>query len=105
MAGSGDNGASGNEHLEVLRAIWQEMKTLNGRTTRMHEDLKAEIAELRGEVAGLRTETHDGFKRLDKRIDHILVGGDGEEHREFRERIARLEAHAGLPPPPGGEPT
>jgi len=98
MAGSGDNGASGGEQIEVLRAIWDQMKTLNRRTTRMHKDLKAEIA-------GLRTEMHDGFERLDGRIDHILVGRHGREHREFRERIARLETHTGLAPPPGGEAT
>jgi predicted RNase H-like nuclease (RuvC/YqgF family) len=51
------------EQLEVLRAIWGEMKGLNGRVTTTNErldelrgELKAEMGELRGEVGGLKAE-------------------------------------------------
>jgi predicted nuclease with TOPRIM domain len=55
------------EHLEVLRAIWSEMKGLNGRVNTINErlddlrrELKTEMGELRAdfktEVGELKTE-------------------------------------------------
>jgi hypothetical protein len=39
-----------------------------------------------------------GFNRIDERFDQLLLGEHGREHRDFRERIARIEQHVGLPP-------
>jgi len=39
-----------------------------------------------------------GFAQIDRRFDQLLLGEHGREHREFRERLARLEQRAGLPP-------
>ena len=72
-------GKSGNgQTVRILREIWNETKALNGR-----------IDGLRGDI-----------QRLDGRIENLLLGSHAAEHRDFRERIVRLEIHAGLPPQP-----
>ncbi|MSP63466.1 MAG: hypothetical protein EXR72_24600 [Myxococcales bacterium] len=104
---SGDN-----EQTEILRGMWSELKvinsslnakidTTNARLDGLRTDLKAEIRELgeetRAGLADLRTEMHDGFACLDARIDRIgEIAGDPV--RDRRDRVARLEQHAGLAP-------
>ena len=72
---SGRKGPQNDEQLRILREIWNEMKSLNGR-----------IDGFRGDV-----------QRLDGRIENRLLGTYAEEHRDFRERIVRLEIQAGVP--------
>ncbi len=93
--------------VELLQGIWGEMKSLNGRIDRVREDLGARIDGLTGRVDVL-TERLDtlsdrverGFEQVDRRFDQLLLGEHGREHHEFRERLARLEAQAGLPAAP-----
>jgi hypothetical protein len=69
------------EQVELLRGIWNEMKALNGRTTRTNEaleQLRAEVreglAELRGgltEVRGGLTEVREEVHALGERIDVV----------------------------------
>ena len=66
--------------VAALQGIWNEMKTLNSRVNTTNERLEA------------------GFAQVDRRFDQLLLGEHGREHREFRERLARLEQRAGLPP-------
>ena len=68
------------EQTELLRGIWNEMKTLNSR------------------IDKLRVEMHDGFKTVEKRVDNLLLGDHGREHAEFRARMTRVEEHLGLKP-------
>ena len=101
---------------EILMGMWAEMKGLNGRVDKTN----AALAEL-------REETHDGFTRLDARIDKLTeethagfadVRGElaelrgevagtnrridrlgdiaGDHVRELAVRVARLEVHVGL---------
>jgi hypothetical protein len=70
------------EHLEVLRAMWGEMKTLNSRVNRVGE----EISETR-EFLGARIDATN--ERLDV-LTHEVRSGFGEA-RIDRKRIDRLE--------------
>jgi putative component of toxin-antitoxin plasmid stabilization module len=113
--------------VEILRAIWNEMKTLNGKTDRVREelssrldrvtaelsgridnvaqglaDLRGEVVELRQEITELREETAKGLATLDVRLDNFLIGQHGREHGALRDRVTRIETHLGLPPIPGG---
>ena len=93
-------GTGNGETVRILREIWNEMKALNGRVDRTNsglEDLRGEVRELRGEVHELRGDV----QRLDGRIENLLLGTHAEEHRDFRERIVRLEVQVGLAPRPG----
>jgi hypothetical protein len=81
--------------LEMLQGIWNEMKTLNSRVNATNERLDRTNERL--DKLTLRVDA--GFARVDLRFDHLLLGEHGREHREMRERIARLEQHTGLPPP------
>jgi DNA anti-recombination protein RmuC len=115
MSTNGESDRTG-EMVEILRNIWNEMKALNSRTDRVRTELKGEISslrtelkaeisslrtELKAEVAVLREETRKGFATLDHRLDNLLLGDHGNEHREFRKRFERIEEHLGLPPPDG----
>ncbi len=122
------------EQTEILRAIWNEMKALNGRVDKTNEglsglrtelrgemaglrtelrgemaelrtELRGEMAELRGEMAELRDEMHAGFEMLGGRIDNLLLGPHGRDHSDLRERVARIEGHLGLPPLPSPPPS
>ena len=79
--------------LAMLQGIWNEMKTLNGRVNTTNERLDG----LTARVDHLTARVEWGFARVDARFDQLLIGEHGHEHRDFRERIARLEQHAGLP--------
>lgn len=126
------------EQVEILRAIWNEVKALNGRVnttnsrleetnTRLDEmrvDLRGEIVglrtELRTEMGELRRELRADIDAVDRRsVDRDMRLGSAlnelsrdvreltsivhdwrDEHRldreDLRERVARLERHAGL---------
>lgn len=59
----------------------------------MRAEMRAEFAEVRGELAKLHGETHEGFADLSLRIDgvtHILTLLAGASH-DHDERIAKLE--------------
>lgn len=70
-----------------LQGIWNEMKTLNNRVNATNERLEAGFTRMEA-----------GFAQIDRRFDPLLLGEHGREHREFRERLARLEQRASLPP-------
>ena len=96
------------EQVEILRAIWNEMKALNGRVTTTNsrlDELKSEVgdlrAELRSDVGGLRAEV--GGLRAELRSE---VGGLRAEmtglrgdldvvHRRSVERDMRLATSIG----------
>ncbi|MEK6607360.1 MAG: hypothetical protein AABZ30_06850 [Myxococcota bacterium] len=92
------------EVLKVLRGMWGEMKTLNGRVNGTNERLEAlrgDVEALRGDVEGLRGdvgELRGDVQTLGRRIDNVLLGAHGDEHTELRGRVTRLERHAGLSP-------
>ena len=70
----------------MLQGIWNEMKTLNGRVNTTNDRLDRLAARVEA-----------GFARVDERFDQLLLGEHGREHCDFRERIARIEQHIGLP--------
>ena len=80
--------------LAMLQGIWNEMKTLNGRVNTTNDHLD----RLTTRVDHLAARVEWGFARVDERFDQLLLGEHGREHRDFRERIARIEQHVGLPP-------
>jgi len=77
-----DNGESSDEQVEILRAIWNEMKALNARVdktnacldqtnARLDETnarLDAVRTELKVEIAGLRSELRDEMGSLRNRV-------------------------------------
>jgi len=112
--------------LQMLQGIWNEVKAVNTRIDRVRDDLRDEIgarldqtnariddingrldqtiarldqANTRLDQTNVRLDA--GFALMDRRFDQLLLGEHGKEHREFRERIGRIEAHVGLPPKPG----
>ena len=99
----------GDEQLQVLRAIWKEMKALNGRVEQTNARLDAVRAELREEIDGLRRRVVESEVRLATATTQLsadvqalsgLIREWREEHRadraELRTRIARLEERADL---------
>src|SRR5689334_649664 len=114
MASKKGNGSK-DEHLEVLRAIWNEMKGLNARIDKTNERLDAVRVELKSENEALRRELHDDDDALRRRMVESevrlstvvtklssdvqelsgLIREWREEHRsdraELRARVARLE--------------
>ena len=78
----------------LLQGIWNEMKTLNGRVNTTNERL----GQANTRLDQLWARVDAGFARVDQRFDHLLLGEHGREHKEFRDRLARLERQAGLPP-------
>lgn len=112
------------EQLEVLRAIWNEMKALNGRIDGVRTDLdgvradldgvKAEVALLRADVKAeddaLRRRLTESEVRVSTAVVELssetrslasLIREWREEHRqergELRGRVDRIEKHLGLP--------
>lgn len=74
------------EHLEVMRAMWGEMKTLNARINSSSEELRAELRETR-EFLGARIDATN--ERLDRLTEEVRDGFS--EARIDRRRIDRLE--------------
>jgi hypothetical protein len=71
--------------LEVQNAMHAEMSGMRG-----------EMSGMRGEMSAMRNEMHEGFHMLGRRIDNLLLGAHASDHHELRERVERLERHAGL---------
>jgi hypothetical protein len=113
----------GDQQVEILRAIWTEMKALNGRVDQTNARLDqanarldqtnvrldAVRSELRDEIDGLRRRMVESEVRLATATTQLaadvqtltgLIREWREEHRadraELRVRVARLEEHAGL---------
>ena len=106
----------GNEQVEILRAIWTEMKGLNARVDQTNARLDQTYARL----DAVRTEFREEIDTLRRRVVESavplatattqlaaevqslsgLIREWREEHRadraELRTRIARLEERAGL---------
>lgn len=74
------------EYLEVMRAMWGEMKTLNARINTSSEELRAELRETR-EFLGARIDATN--ERLDVLTEEVRDGF--AESRVDRKRIDRLE--------------
>jgi hypothetical protein len=81
------------EHLEVLRAIWGEMKSLNSRVNTTNDRLDQGFARLdgridaMGEMLGARIDATN--ERLDDLTDEVREGFAAA--RLDRRRIHRLE--------------
>jgi chromosome segregation ATPase len=80
-------------HLEVLRAMWGEMKTLNARVNTTNERLETGFAKLDGrmdaigEMLGARIEASN--ERLDRLTEEVR---EGFAHTRLdRRRLDRLE--------------
>jgi uncharacterized protein involved in exopolysaccharide biosynthesis len=104
------------EQLQVLRAIWTEMKALNGRVdqTNVRLDqtnarLDAMRTELRDEIDGLRRRVVESEVRLATATTQLatdvqalsgLIREWREEHRadraDIRARITRIEQRVGI---------
>jgi len=113
--------------VELLQGIWGEMKSLNSSLNSRIDGVRDELIISREALSQRIDETNArlesgfarldqridetnvrlgktnarldrGFTRMDQRFDQFLVGEHGKEHREFRERITRIEAHTGLEP-------
>jgi uncharacterized protein involved in exopolysaccharide biosynthesis len=80
------SGSNRDEHLEVMRAMWAEMKTLNARINSSSEGLRAELRETR-EFLGSRLDATN--ERLDRLTDEVREGF--VEARLDRTRLDRLE--------------
>ena len=110
--------SDGDEQLEVLRAIWNEMKALNGRIDGVRADLTTLRSELKAEIATLRAEMKAEDDALRRRMTEsevrvsTAVSGETralaslirewrEEHRaeraDLRSRVDRSEKHLELP--------
>ncbi len=87
------------EQVEILRAIWNEMKALNGRVTTtnsrlddLRSELKSEVGGLKSEMGGLKTE----MSSLNSEVTGIKVEMVGMRadidlvHRRSVERDIRL---------------
>ena len=124
---NGKGGSRPDEHAELLRGIWNEIKTLGqtlgGRIDRTNERLEAVRTEFRDEIGTLRTDLKgeiDQLRRVMVESDvrlatavtelahdvRTLTGAVGDwrrEHREDREetlrRVSRLEDRAGIERP------
>jgi DNA anti-recombination protein RmuC len=70
----------------------------NTRLDGVREELGARIAETNARLDRMAARVDAGFALVNQRFDQLLVGEHGREHRDFRERIARLETTTGLPP-------
>ena len=102
--------------LEILRQIRDEARATNERLDQTNERLdqtnerldqtNEHLASFEARVdRRLRDQeeaTRDGFalvakhlRRLDQRIDHVLVGPHRDEHRELRQRVEHIEARLG----------
>jgi predicted nucleic acid-binding Zn-ribbon protein len=105
---SGKNGHD-NEQIEILRAIWAEMKALNGRVDKTNERLDAVRTEIKGEMDELRRRVVESEVRLATATTQLstdvqelsgLIRDWREEHRsdraEIRARVVRIEDHLGL---------
>lgn len=84
------------EHLEVLRAMWGEMKTLNARVNTTNERLEHGFERLdgrigaMGEVLGARIDaTNERLDATNERLDRLTEGVT--QARAERRRIDRLE--------------
>lgn len=77
------------EHLEVLRGIWGEMKTLNSRinTTNERIDAMGERIDAMGEMLGARIDATN--ERLDELNTEVRDGF--AQARLDRRRLVRLE--------------
>lgn len=109
--------SDGEQQLEVLRAIWAEMKGLNGRIDGVRADLgdvKAELVTLRADVKieddALRRRLTESEVRVSTAVTELsgetralalLIREWRDEHRtergELRGRVDRIEKHLGLP--------
>ena len=122
MATRGKRGGNGGdrEQVEILRAIWNEMKGLNGRVDKTNDRLDAVRTELKQEISGLRIELTSESGALRQRLVESEVRlatattalpGDvrdlsglirdwRQEHREeraeLRTRVDRIERHLSL---------
>ena len=85
--------ANRDEHLEVLRAMWAEMKSLNAGVNTTNERLEAMDARLSGridalgEMLGARIDATN--ERLDDLTDEVREGF--AQGRVNRRRLHRLE--------------
>jgi hypothetical protein len=110
------------EQVELLRAIWSEMKALNARADQTNVRLDAVRVELKEEIDALRTEVKQEIGGLRNRVVESevrlatattalsgnvqelsgLIREWREEHRadraEVRLRLARLEQQVGFTP-------
>ena len=113
----------GNEQVEILRAIWTEMKGLNARVDQTNARLdqtNARLDQTYARLDAVRTEFREEIDTLRRRVVESavplatattqlaaevqslsgLIREWREEHRadraELRTRIARLEERAGL---------
>jgi len=75
------------EQIEVLRAIWTEMKALNGRidttSAALQEGLGSLRAELHDGIGGLRAELHDEIGGLRAELHDEIGGLRAELHDEI----------------------
>ena len=118
--GSGNGADRADEQVEILRAIWNEMKGLNGRVDKTNDRLDAVRVEVKGEIAELRTELKSEVDQLRRRVVESevrlatattqlstevqslggLIREWREEHRsdraDIRHRIERLEDRVGI---------
>ena len=83
-----DEVAKTNERIDVLRV---ETTGRLDHLTEAHIRLATEVAGLRGEVVELRTVV----TRNGERFEHFL-DTEGNTVRDLRQRVERLEAHAGI---------
>ena len=119
MAKKNEAGGS-SEQVELLRGIWNEMKSLNQRIDQTNQGLNAVRLELKDELEGVRrdlkTENNDLRNRVtesevrlgtavtqlstDVRDLHGIIREWREEHRadraELRGRVDRIEKHLNL---------
>jgi hypothetical protein len=77
------SGMNGDPVVGLLTGIWNEIKESNLRLGRLDD-----------RVGGLEVRVEEGFARMDRRFDAFLLGTHGQEHADFRDRLARVEAHA-----------
>jgi hypothetical protein len=66
--GSGTRKNGQSEQVEILRAIWNEMKALNARVDQTNARLDAMRIELKAEIHAVRVELKDEVDSLRRRV-------------------------------------
>jgi ferritin-like metal-binding protein YciE len=89
---------NGGETVEILRAIWREMKALNGRIDRTREELSARIDQTNERIDQTNQrldQTNQRLDRLEQVLEQLARAQVEAETRVASELVALARAVAG----------
>jgi hypothetical protein len=100
---SGAPGSTNGETVELLRAIWNEMKTLGQSFDRRIDRLAIELGGRIDATNARLDRVAEGLVRLEDRFDRFALverRSDLQRFDALHERVARVEERLGIPPRP-----